>query len=421
MQAQQIHRIGFDPKSNTERVSVFARRLKTHSVYYARYTIESPELANNQRHLTESLKTDNLEVALERARQRYSDIRHKEEARLALKPLLVEDGIDKFIKQYETGVNAGANGYSKHMLRGYHKTVGNYWKPYIGTKSLNAVTVDDIQDYEIWRRQYATDPTRKQHARNKATVSSRTLQWEINAFKSVLRWCAQRGMYVGRAYEWKFKVGYKVTRSAFTLEQYRKLYRYMRTKEFMQVGKHGTDARIQRHRHMMRAYILFMCNTGLRPGEARNLQWRDVGVRTNNRGQEVLTVNVLATHSKVKKQRTVIGRTTAHKALSRYRKILQDSGEIAEDSYIFCNEKGKPYHDMREGFKAILKEAGVALDREGREHPIYACRHTYITFRIMFARNLDIFKLAENCGTGISMIQIYYNSARSEDFINALS
>ena len=418
----RIHRIGFDAATNSERISVYLRRLATKNVYYARYSIAQRTLANGQRFITESLRTSNLDEALERARQRFAEIKHKEGARQALKPTNVASAIKKFLSHYEGNVKAGVSGFSQPMLRGYRKTIGNYFVPYIGDKSVGSVTVNDLQEYERWRKEYAADETRERHGNSKNDVSPRTLEWEINAFKAFLRWCSQNGLYTGKAYEWVYKGGVSNKRSALTLEQYRKLYRYMQTNAYMTVGKHGDDSRIQRHRAMMRCWILFLVNTGLRVGEARYLCWHDISTRFNSKEQEVLAINVAAGESKVRKSRTVIGRHTALQALNRYKEYLKARGEtVPQNAYIFADDAGQPFQELREGFKAIMKEAGVPTDNRGEEFVPYSLRHTYATFRIMYGKNVSIYKLAQNMGTSVAMIEAYYSDAKPQDFVDDLT
>ena len=331
-----IHHLGFDNAIGSNRVSVYQRQLANGPMYYARFRLAKRELANGQRFITESLKTNDREAAFERARQRYSKIRFQEDADQALKEISVAAAITRFIENYERNFQAGVSGYSEPMLRGYRKTILAYWSKYIGQKALNAVTVADFEGYELWRLQYAkaNKSTRKNA---KATASRRTLQWEINAFKKCLRWCAQHKLYSGRAYEWSFKVGPKNRRPALTIRQYRRLCRYMQSRMYLEKGKHGTDRRIERYRYMMRTYILFMVNTGLRVGEARFLNWSDLEARSNKLGQSVLLIRVSATHSKVKKSRAVVGRVTAKRALERWRSYLIDRGEsVSEGGLHLC-------------------------------------------------------------------------------------
>ena len=75
----------------------------------------------------------------------------------------------------------------------------------------------------------------------------------------------------------------------------------------MEVGKHQNDPRLARYRKMLRAYVLFLANTGLRVGEARNLRWQDITYARNKDREETCKVWVAQSHSKVQKRREVAG------------------------------------------------------------------------------------------------------------------
>lgn len=420
----EIHRIVRDPKTGKYKVSVFLRELKNRDLYYARFKIDEPSLANDQPYITESLETVDLDTALDRARDRYAEIKLRQDNNSEVRPVTVNEAIDRFLKHYSKNLKLRIHGYSEHMNRNYGKTIDTHWREYVGMRSLESLSIADLQDYEAWRqgraKQLVQDTSK--HGNYKDALSPRTIQWEINNFKAVLRWCAGRNLYNGRAYEWSYKLKEKNRRSAFTLEQYRKLYRYMRTRKYVQRGKHGNDSRITRHRTLLRAYILFMANTGLRVGEARYLKWGDIQEGENKLKRRVILVSVSAEHSKVRKPRQVVGRTTALRAIERWREFLEVSGEtVSDDRHVFCDGDGNAIKDFREGFNNIIKEAGVETDRDGKKLTIYSLRHSYITMRLRFGRHVRIHSLAKNCGTSVSMIEEYYSDAISTDFIDELT
>jgi integrase len=176
---------------------------------------------------------------------------------------------------------------------------------------------------------------------------------------------------------------------------------------------------------MIRAYILFMANTGLRVGEARHLRFSDISQVTNKKGQTVCVIRVDEDKSKVKKSNTsygnVVGRITALSAIERWKKYKESVDEdVSGDAYIFSNQYGEVIRDFREGFKAVLEEANVDKDAKGNNLVIYSLRHTYITFRIKYGK-VNVHNLAKNCRTSISMIQAYYDDSLTEDFIDELS
>ena len=419
----QIHHLIHDQNTGELKASVFLRGLKGRDRYYARFRIEKRFLANGQRYVTESLRTDDLNTALDRARQRYALLETRQNLGLAIKQITVNQGIDRFLTDYESKLKKGIGGFSKSMARNYSKTVDIYWREYIGTKDIESIDVSDFEDYEVWRQDWSRNTKRKRkHGNYKDRVTQRTIQFEINAFKAVLRWCAGRKFYSGRAYEWRYKLTKKNRRSAFTINQYRKLYRYMRTNEFLDKGKHKNDPRIRRHRTMLRAYILFMANTGLRVGEARYLKWSDIEEGKNKLERRVMLVRVSQLHSKVRKGRQAVGRNTALRAIERWRQYLELSGEsVSDNRYIFCDQKGNAIKDFREGFNSVIKEAKVEKDRDGNKYTIYSLRHSYITMRLRFGKYVRIHTLAKNCGTSVSMIEQYYSHAISTDFIDELT
>jgi len=419
----KIHHLVRDPNTGQNKVSVFLRQLKRGDRYYARFKIDDRSLANNKPYITESLRTKDLDTALERARNRYAEIKFRQQTRSEIKPLSVNEGIDRFVNHYSKSLKVGIHGFSEHMLRNYKKTIDTHWREYLGSRSLDSLNVADLEDYEAWRRQRAMHLAQnaKKHGNYKKNLAARTIQWEINSFKAMLRWCAGRNLYNGRVYEWSYKLKEKNRRSAFTLEQYEKLYRYMRTNMFLRKGKHGNDSRIRRHRAMLRAYILFMANTGLRVGEARYLRWKDIRDDKNKLGERVVVVSVSAAHSKVRKSRQAVGRVTAMRALERWKEYLEASGESAtNDRYIFCDSDDNAIKSFREGFNSVIKEAGVETDRDGNKLTIYSLRHTYITLRLRIGK-LRIHSLAKNCGTSVSMIEEYYSDAIPTDFIDELT
>ena len=118
----------------------------------------------------------------------------------------------------------------------------------------------------------------------------------------------------------------------------------------------------------------------------------------------------------------MVGRFTAWRALERWREYLLSIGEEpVGERFIFCNPLGNVIQDFREGFSAVIKEAGVETDRFGRKFVPYSCRHTYITFRLRYGKNLSIHTLAKNTRTSISMIEQNYDATDTLDYADELT
>ncbi|MGE5478134.1 MAG: tyrosine-type recombinase/integrase [Bacteroidales bacterium] len=414
----EIHKIR-SAEDGTERASVFLRG----NVYCARYTILNTKVSGRNRYVTETLKTKDLHVAIARAHVRLAEIIRNEKLGASVSNVKVEAEIDAFMKEYRTGVEQGLINYSRHMLRGYERSVVRYWREYVGKKRLQDIGYADMEAYEGWRQSYwerKEAQGEKLHGNSKRRAARRTVEWEIGAFKQFLGWARRKGRYAGDACEFVFAKGVHNRRSAFTRADYNKLTSFMRRKEWLEVGKHGNDPRLIRYRVMLRAYVLFLANTGLRVGEARNLKWSDVVFATNASGEEIVRVFVHGTHSKVKKRREVIGLSGAAMGLKRLlesRKAADD--HVGKEDYIWCNEVGEVIADFREGFNTLIRAAGVEFDSNGVKMTLYSLRHTYITYRLQ--EGVGVYDIATNCGTSVAMIEKYYSDAKSADFVNSLT
>ncbi|MBT3766533.1 MAG: site-specific integrase [Rhodospirillales bacterium] len=421
--AGQITHLKVDDENGAVQIAVFPRPKKNGVCFYARYKVSKPELAGNRRSITRSLKTDDHDTACERARVHFQRLQIRQEENTSLIELTVNQAVDKFLDNYEKNFKAGVSGFSKHMLRNFKKSIDIYWKEYVGERLLNSIAVSDFEGYEIWRRSWAKSTSRKRkHGNYKSEISSRTVLWEINNFKVVLTWCAKKRSYNGQAHTWQFKGAKRTRRSAFTDVQVGKLTKYLESSKLLQKGKHGHDWKIQRHRTMLRFFIYFMLGTGLRPGEARYLKWKDIEFRTNSLGNKYPLVRVSSTHTKTKKSREVVGNPSLVHEIEYWKIYRENIGDLCKsNAYVFCDINGKPIQDFREGFNNVISEAGVEFDSDGNKLVIYSMRHTYITTRLRYGKNLNVFKLAQNCGTSVQMIEQFYSDVVPVDFADELT
>lgn len=69
----------------------------------------------------------------------------------------------------------------------------------------------------------------------------------------------------------------------------------------------------------------------------------------------------------------------------------------------------------------MIKEAGVETDKFWMKFVSYTCRHTHLTFRLKYSRNLSIHSLAKNARTSVEMIQKQYDDTETLDFVYELT
>ena len=407
------------------RVVLYPREIKSGKVFYARFRLEKTELAGNQYYLRESMKTGDQFLATTRATQRYAELTILQKNDMVIKSHSVEDGIRAFLSEYETRLKQGWENYTKHMFRIYRRHVENYWIDYIGTKNLHLVTKKNFEEYEQWRMLNYI----------KSKPQRRTLQLEINCMKKVMEWCRDNKMYSGIPIPFSLNTrGHKNRRSSFSIQQYRRIVSFLRTKEWLVVGKHKDrgvyDRKIVRHRKMLKEYFLFGCNIGMRIGEMREMRWRDVSFEKTETGKKYVRVRV-STKTKTGKwkRRTAIGRATAYIALQRLKHSRTDNQ--VEKDFVFSDPNGKQIEHFREGFDTLLHLASnyvpkdsnkidCRVDTDYAKYTPYCLRHTYITYQLRYRNRPDIYAIASNCGTSVQMIEAYYSDATPEDFVERL-
>jgi hypothetical protein len=207
-------------------------------------------------------------------------------------------------------------------------------------------------------------------------------------------------------------------RGSFSLAEYRALVRIAR----QQVGKrmHDSDAdksrcsndMFDRYTHIandLHWMIRFMVNGFMRPSDIKLIQHKHVTVV---RGKHIyLRLNLPETK---KHDKPIV---TLQPAVFVYERLL--SKQIADgygrpDDYLFLPELENrrwllPVYGWQ--FKYIQSLAGVTENAaNGQTRTIYSLRHTAMTFRLLYGKNIDLLTLARNARTSVDMIERFYAS-----------
>ncbi len=202
-------------------------------------------------------------------------------------------------------------------------------------------------------------------------------------------------------------------RPTFTEAEWKAVYGHMRdwVKEQMKAtpGKNGgtlhRDGPHALHRYqreLLRNYLLFMANSGLRPNEARQLLWRDVRLENDEDGKAALVVEVAPTTKTG--ARTVVCREGTEFYLDRLKKMSKHTGP---GDYIFAGHDGEPVDNFNKTFAKILTGLKLLDDRWGKRRTVYSLRHFYCTQALLAGVPIHI--LAKNMGTSIAYIEQHYS------------
>jgi len=204
-------------------------------------------------------------------------------------------------------------------------------------------------------------------------------------------------------------------RAWFSPEEYKTLYEASRLRTKRNNGTGRAWASEQLH-----DYILFMANTGLRPDEANNLEFRDVEiVEDDATGETILLISVRGKRG-VGYCKSMANAVRPFERLRDRPRLASDDQPDNANAHHGEEQSGEPRWRLpaptdlvfpanhKKQFNAILEENDLKFDREGSRRTAYSLRHTYICFRLL--EGADIYQIAKNCRTSVEMIEKYYAS-----------
>jgi integrase len=361
---------------------LFRRADVKHRNWYCRIRVP-----RSDRYKTVSLKTADVQSATELAFDADADLRFR-----------VKHGVPVFNRSFAQVAKAyaehqkarsEAGEISHHRWEVVESIIRAQLNRYVGPKQIAHVSHDDFLGYPLWRRQNG-------EGRGGRKVSDATIRYEMAIFRSVVgfavakRWVPESHLFKGRL------PLAKVRREEFTPDEYRKLHTFARgwvKRAKTQVSRTA--------RQVAYNFILIMCNTGMRPAEAKNLQWRDVSIRADGEGRKFVVLNVRGKD----KARQLVAAGNVANYLERVRSLTNKG--TAPEGAVFVNSQGTPaatlYADHVEN---LLREAGLLQSASGSIRSTYCFRHTYATFRL--TEGVDVYFLSKQMGTSVKMIEDHY-------------
>lgn len=166
-------------------------------------------------------------------------------------------------------------------------------------------------------------------------------------------------------------------------------------------------------------FVLFLANSGLRVGEAREMIWSDIKFNVDvDRSDELIAEVRVSEETKKGQARFVQTQPSANETLKRWRTVTPYSG--ANDLVWFGQVDAethtvKKFVDLNRGFQLFLKRVpynerpdGLLLDRDGDRRSLYSLRHTYATLRLEKG-DVSVYDLAMNMGCKVQQIENHYS------------
>lgn len=291
--------------------------------------------------------------------------------------------------------------------------------PYFKDKALTAINKGMVQSYRVKRAEETIAKTTIKGKEGAPDIPGKpparsTMLQEIVTIRQVLKYAEGQGWipYLPNLSTPYMTQGKRGRRAWFSHEEYKRLYTATR-RRITQGKRRGWKPRYQD----LHDFVLIMANTGLRPDEAWNLEFRDVHVEDDYATKE--TILVIDVRGKVGVGYCKSMPNAVHPfedLKTRREQKLRDEGKTdAEIARLLPTMKVFPDYN-RDLFNKILAEENLKFDRDGQRRTAYSLRHTYISMRLMEGANIH--QIANNCRTSVQMIEQFY-AAHIKDRLDA--
>jgi integrase len=347
---------------------------------------------------------DSLSKAKEIAEDWYLQLRGKLRSGEIKTEKTFREASDAYLREYDIITDGQRN---RHYVENQHSRSRVHLLPFFGPMGLSEVTAGKVQEYRIRRHEEGVA------ARGKPPAHT-TLHHEIVTLRQTLKTAVRHGWLdhlpdLSEPYRASSKISH---RAWFSPQEYKQLYEATRKR-----AHEPKQARYKWESEQLHDYVLFAANTGLRPDEARRLQFRDVAiVKDEGSGQTILVIEVRGKRGVgfCKSMTGAVRPFERLKARLRPPRAYEESNHnepataaIQTQEWRFPKPTDLLFPKWQlELFKTILEEENLRVDRDGRPRTAYSLRHTYICLRLM--EGADIYQIAKNCRTSVEMIEKYY-------------
>ena len=395
----------------------------TSSSWYAKFKIP------NQTPIRRSLKTTDQIEAEEIAENMHFDFMQKSKRGLSLNNkrfILIADSYLEDFKRKVDGQKHLARKdqtYKQLKLQQKKHIIQKYLNPYFNDKALQDIHDKEIQLYKEERKNYwisgegfkqenitykrnGRTVVRKKLPTEKKEPNYATINKELTVIRQIFEFARMRSLIEGQEIPTIKNVrkpkNTTIKKPGLTVEEVQHL-----TSTLFLRYKADTNPKHKRHHKLLLHYIAFMCLTGIRVAEAKNLTFNDCSVHKVD-GEEYLKIYV---HGKGK-SRELIGLDESITVLEKLRALHKENEITHEWTFknympVFINQYGDKVNSFAKGLDAAFEDADLLYDVHGLKRSAGAFRKHYISQALLIG-NINYFELAKQCGTSVGVIESHY-------------
>ena len=371
---------------------------KRGDIWQFRYWLEK-----ERRYVRLSLKTKNIDVAIEKAKKHFVKIKSETDSGKTYYSKTAKDGVLMYLEYRKGHIESRT---TKSIVKGRYGTIRSHldhWLDFIERDTkLKELDRDSCADYA---------KTRENPSATK-TIALSTIAGEQSTINSMMKWLHKKGEVYIDGFDFE-TISIRntpeeaVRRSSFTDEEVW-AFRLAIPKYIEEAMKDLTDLE-NKARVLSGHYLLISSICGLRTGEQKQLKWKDITFQNQTINKEEIDfvkINVRKETSKVRKSRIVKIRDMEYFHNLFNLTTPTHSKQPYGENFIFSfnginvvSQRAVTHH-----FKKILEAAEIDVGK--RKLVPYSFRHYFITNRIK--AGLSYKAVADMCGTSRAQIEKTY-------------
>ena len=402
--------------------------------YYAKVKVGTKNYAYR------SLKTDNKDLATEKAFDIYAEVINQIKKTGSSSPLTVRSLCNKWIKQKQDRHDGG--NLSLSLMRAHRNVFTNFVPNYCDAhswKGIKDIPLDGWISYRKWRTEEGwkfvgldeNGKVRSGTNQMRRPPKGSTVNREITMIQEWYRYLLvpeKLAASTPEIHKTKQKRDEKTANVPFTREDYTKIYR-----RFRQWANEKNLTRAQKPEWRQVVYLFFLCssNVGWRPdSEGLEMRWKDLKVRERlaelpngqKKTEHIAHLDIWDRKNSRQRSGNFLGGEYFVRLRDFYQQWHKENPKWHKpnlNSYIFCDPatgKRLNYNSIFKVYKNILQSLDMndtITNKDGSTHEkfrytFYSCRSFYVNERLR--EGVEIFTVAKQTGHSVSVCEQFYAS-----------